>query len=399
MIDQTKQLYFLKAVVVFQFASGAILMPYLPLYLSAQGFKGVEIGLIIGVGPFVGIFAQPMWGFISDKFQSIKYLLYFLYFMVFIASIGLFFTGSFILVFLSTIFMFFFFSACTPLIDSYIFSTIKQNGKGNYGSIRLWGSLGFAFTALIAGPIIVYVGIEKLYILFWLTLLCIYPFLFLLKDRKEKANTVKLSSLSGLLKQRRLLMFLGVILLIGIPNKMNDAMLGMHLQNLGAIETIVGLAWMLGALSEIPVFYYLSKHIDRFNPIKILGWVSFFYSLRWLSYSLVESPVITSFLQLSHSITFGAFWIIAVQTIVKMVPDHLRSTGQALVGVAFGGLAAIIGSFGGGAIFDAVGGNVMYTIMACISMVAAIVIYFSKNWLTEEKEAIKSEQLVNVKKV
>ena len=48
----------------------ALFIPFLPVYLGEQGLSTSEIGIIIGTGGFVTLFAQPLWGFISDNYFS-----------------------------------------------------------------------------------------------------------------------------------------------------------------------------------------------------------------------------------------------------------------------------------------------------------------------------------------
>ena len=50
----------------------------------------------------------------------------------------------------------FFESALMPLLDSWVVKGIAEEESISYGSIRLWGSIGFAFTAFLVGKIISY---------------------------------------------------------------------------------------------------------------------------------------------------------------------------------------------------------------------------------------------------
>ncbi|KJS84285.1 MFS transporter, partial [Desulfosporosinus sp. BICA1-9] len=47
---------------IFYFAAVGIYIPFLPLFLSHSNLNSLEIGVLMSVGPFAGIFAQAVWG-------------------------------------------------------------------------------------------------------------------------------------------------------------------------------------------------------------------------------------------------------------------------------------------------------------------------------------------------
>src|SRR5699024_11706831 len=59
---------------------------YLPLFLKYKGLNGTEIGYILAIGPLASIFSQPFWGFISDKFKTVKRIIVLCTFMLFITG-------------------------------------------------------------------------------------------------------------------------------------------------------------------------------------------------------------------------------------------------------------------------------------------------------------------------
>jgi len=44
----------------------------LPLYLKHKGLTGIEIGWVLAIGPFATIISQPFWGYVSDKYKTVK---------------------------------------------------------------------------------------------------------------------------------------------------------------------------------------------------------------------------------------------------------------------------------------------------------------------------------------
>lgn len=56
-------------------ATNTIILSYLPIYLKYKGLDGTEIGWVLAVGPFAAIFSQPFWGYMSDKYKTVKWTL------------------------------------------------------------------------------------------------------------------------------------------------------------------------------------------------------------------------------------------------------------------------------------------------------------------------------------
>lgn len=374
-MEMNKQIRFLKALSFLHIGGKAIILPFLPLFLHYQQFSSIEIGTVMGVAPIISIIAQPIVGFVSDKYKNIKGILIILYLAVIASSFGLFFTGDFWVVFLSFVLLHFALSPCSPLIDSMSLKSLGAERRHEYGKIRLWGSLGFAVTAGISGPILVWIGIEQIYILFWFIMLATIFLISFLKDETQSSESVDLKSVGKVFKNKSFVIFLLLCLLIMIPHRTNDTMIVLHLENLGATTFMIGMAWALAAISEVPVFYYLTKKIMAFNHLFLLGLIAALYTLRWLLYGMIESALIVTLLQLSQGITFGLFWLVALQTAVRFIPNHLRSTGQALLASVCFGLGGAIGGTTGGWIFDSFGSLAMYRMMALICLGATICIF------------------------
>lgn len=56
-------------------AANTIILSFLPLYLKYKGLSGTEIGWVLAIGPFASIISQPFWGYLSDKYKTIKKML------------------------------------------------------------------------------------------------------------------------------------------------------------------------------------------------------------------------------------------------------------------------------------------------------------------------------------
>ena len=71
--------------------------------------------------------------------------------------------------------------------------------------------------------------------------LWIFPFLLLafIKDEKGSGQRITLSAIGTIFKNKNFLWFMVMVLIISIPHRMNDALLGLYLNKLGATDSMV----------------------------------------------------------------------------------------------------------------------------------------------------------------
>jgi MFS transporter, PPP family, 3-phenylpropionic acid transporter len=370
-----KQLQVLRSLTLFYYATNAIILPFLPLLFENRGYSALQIGLLMNIGPFVSMFFQPVWGFISDRMQTIKYIVFVMWTLALIASVGLFETSGFLWAFTFTAAMYFFLNPSTPLMDSLIIKSTQAAGA-SYGSVRMFGSIGFTTVAVSSGYLLLWFGgVENMKYMYWLLWIVPLALLFQLKDEKGGGPRITFSSLKLVVKNKPFLWFLFMVLILIIPHRMNDGLFTIYLSQNGGTGALIGLAWAVAALSEVPTFALLGKFINRFNELAVLGIVALLYTLRWLAYAWVSDPVGLTLLQAAHSVTFAIYWIVAIQYAVRLVPEELRTTGQSLLSAVFLGLAGIIGGMTGGWISEMWGGPAMYLFGAILTTIAAVLFF------------------------
>ena len=56
-------------------AANTIILSFLPLYLKYKGLSGKEMGWVLSIGPLASIISQAFWGYLSDKYKTIKTML------------------------------------------------------------------------------------------------------------------------------------------------------------------------------------------------------------------------------------------------------------------------------------------------------------------------------------
>ncbi len=72
----TKQSIFsLKAFLYFFNSTVTLIISFLPIYFSDKGLTTAQIGMLLSIGPFAALLVQPLSGYLSDKFKTVKKVL------------------------------------------------------------------------------------------------------------------------------------------------------------------------------------------------------------------------------------------------------------------------------------------------------------------------------------
>ncbi|UUZ93865.1 MFS transporter [Paenibacillus sp. P25] len=350
----------------------AIITTYFPLYFGWRGFSTIQIGLLYSVGPMIGIAANLFWGFMSDKFRTVKKVLSLILLGQLILALLMFRTDSFGLLMVLMAVFFFFQTPMSSLNDSLTLLNASRTGK-SYASYRVWGSIGFAAAAFAFGQLMKLYGTGLTAVLGIATISLSLLLSFALTDARE-ANYKKpdFSGLLPIIGSRSFLAFLLIVLTLSIAHRMNDGFLALFMQRLGAPPSLIGLSWMASAVSEIPVFFLLSRFGHKFKEPPLLVICCLVYVVRFLLMSRVENPLWVIAIQVMHSLSFGIFYFTVIRYIQSVVPDQFRATGQAVFAVTWSGLAGLLSGLLGGWLFNDWGPHFMYGVGSVLALIAML---------------------------
>ncbi|MRH44271.1 MFS transporter [Aquibacillus halophilus] len=354
-------------------AANTVIVSFLPLFLQFKGLNGTQIGWVLAIGPMAAIISQPFWGYMSDKYQTVKRII-----MICLIGVLLFSTIFFQMDSLTTILimgasLFFFAAPVGALGDSLSQRRADALGK-SFGGIRMWGSIGFATSSLLVGEILSVVGIKHILwpYLFFATLALLVT--FILKDVKVETKPIQFSDVKVLLKNKPFIIFLFFIMFLTITHRANDSFIGIYIASLGGSESIIGLSWFIGVTSEALVFAFAAFWFRKFHPLIFIIAAGLLYSFRWFSYSIIDDPSIVVAFQVLHGLTFGVFYLSAFQYVTRLIPKNVQSTGHLLFVSVFFGLSGIIGSLIGGALIDTAGTETLYLIMGFLALLGSILL-------------------------
>jgi PPP family 3-phenylpropionic acid transporter len=357
-----------------------IITSFLPVYFQFKGFTSDQIGWLLAIGPLSGLIAQPLAGYLSDKWKTVKKLLTFCLVFLSLLSVVMFQVESFYLLLLVSYLFFTFISPIGALGDSLAQKT-SNTSNVPFGSIRMWGSIGFASIALLTGKVLSIIGVDHIMFPFlFFSISCAIISLFL-SDVTLSKRPVKLGDAATLLKDKRMLIFLFITLFFAIPHRMNDFYIGLYIKEMGGNEVIIGWAWFIGAIVEAFVFLLSSKWVGRFHELTLLIFIGIIYSARYIALSYVNEPIILLFLQPLHGITFAIFYASALQYVSKIVPNYIIGTGHLLLISVFFSISGIFGSLVGGSVLERFGGSTLYLSMGILVLIGSIFMVLYKKSL------------------
>ncbi|WP_091069712.1 MFS transporter [Paenibacillus sp. NFR01] len=369
-VQKDRQILTLRGLNFWLYAVQAVIAPFLPLYFADKGYTSSQIGLLMMIGPFAASLVQPFWGYISDRFRTVKLLIGLLWIMTVVSGFALFHAHTYALTLVFVLSLYFFFQPSTPLLDSISSRSAARRGA-SYGSLRLFGSIGYTAISLSAGFLLARMGgishLSTLFMAAWIVPLIL---LFFLRDEPSEGEGINLKAFKELILNKSFLWFLLLVFILSVPHRMNDVMLGLYMKDLGASDAMVGWAWALAAAAEIPAFALLGKYLHKVHEFALIGLVAFIYTLRWLMYYVSDDPWVLLLLQAGACITFAVFWLTCMHYVARTLPPQLIATGISLLSMVYLGLAGVSGGIIGGRLSDAFGGASMYLFAVIVSFIA-----------------------------
>lgn len=321
------------------YGGAACFLAFYNIYLEEQGFSGIKIGTIMAVFQAVLVFAVVFWGILADK-RGIKKIVILASGFTAVLVILLPFINQFVLLILFMMVFAFFYHPTPSLIDTISIHHIKQYEAGSFGKYRLWGSVGWGTASLIIGILVSYFDIALIFpaTAVFLGLIILLTSLYVKNDRKrDSENLVSLKSFKAVFTNIRLSLFFIIIFFYGVSKAPLTYFINLYFKEIGASNSLVGIAFTVQAFCELPFFFYADKLVRKFGPKKVIIFTILFTTVRLFLYSRIMNPYLAIPLGAGHGITLGLFIVASTHYVQNLVPLHWRATAQSLIwGFHFG---------------------------------------------------------------
>lgn len=216
-------------------ATNTIILTFLPLYLKNKGLSGTEIGWVLAIGPFASIFSQPFWGFLSDKYKTVKNILLISIVGMLLASI-VFFQMNQLIAILTFGSIFYFFSTPVGALSDSLAQRRANELKISFGSIRMWGSVGFGVSVLIISELLNRIGVEYLLYPYLFVGICLLIVASFTKDVKTNNKAINLKDVGNLFKNKHFTLFLLIMMFVTVTHRASDSYIGIFMIELGGTD-------------------------------------------------------------------------------------------------------------------------------------------------------------------
>ncbi|MEP7376363.1 MAG: MFS transporter [Chitinophagaceae bacterium] len=346
--NKLRMLYFLV------FCCTAAWLPIFADYCKERGLNEIERAVILSIAPFMMFLVQPFNGMIADRLGYKKILL----FSSFLASIcySLYlFEGSFGFLLLITVFMAIFYNTIQPVLDSLSLKLVQKNSTFSYGTLRIAGAAGWAFTSIINGQLIDALNTTVIFAVSAVSMLLTFIFAFTLQTGEEKviaAPDQSFKNVKEVFGNWVLLFLLFCVFLVSVAGTTIWNFYSTYMKENGASASLVGYGLSFQGLCELPLFYFSARIILKLGIRTTLLITVFATALRLFLYSIVKNPQAAIAIELLHGISWSLFWVVCVEYVNMLVREDWRATGQSLLYAAYYGAGAIVGNFWTGYLSD-----------------------------------------------
>jgi PPP family 3-phenylpropionic acid transporter len=162
--------------------------------------------------------------------------------------------------------------------------------------------------------------------------------------------------------------------LLGIAFGSTGNYVALQIDALGGGALLLGAAAAFQALTEVPTMAYMHLLVPRLGTRRLYAAGCAVYLAVFFAWAFVTDPLWIALLRLVIGVGFGFIAVGAVVIADELVPVHLRATGQALVKSTMFGLAPIVGTLGGGLVYQALGPATLFIGSAMVAAAAGVVV-------------------------
>jgi PPP family 3-phenylpropionic acid transporter len=351
------------------FLGGGVWMPYFPLYLSHLGFSGVEIGVIFGLQPALRWASALAWAYAADRWR-VRYRL------LVISALGgalffipLLFVRSFIGLALITGMIAVLHAPLIPMTDSTVMDHLARLG-GDYGRLRLWGSVAFVLGAILSALI---VHTFSPSVVPALLLVPVFPMVVALArlPREQLGHGERFHAPWALLTPP-LTAFLAAAFLIQFSCGAWAGFFAVHAAALGFSDAVPGLTWGLAVSTEVALLYWGQRILERIAPAQLILVALVITAIRWALTAALRDEVLVVALQLGHAFTFAAFHLAALLLLSRLVPAQSSTGGQTLYGLIAFGIGGSTGLAMAGLLVERVGTAGLFGCEAAVALLGLL---------------------------
>ncbi len=354
-------------------------LPFFVLWLSDRGLSPSRIGVVLAAAALAAVIAAPFWSHAADRRTGTVRTLQLAFVSAGVLAIGLALTGSvFVIVAAVAALLAAAQAPQTPLTDALAVWILGPR-LNEYGSFRLWASVGWGVGAIAFGMLFQWVGLGPMLPIYAVGVVgsAWYVGWFRTTRPAPQHPSSAFGSLGdALMHVPRLPVYLLGLFVLGASTHAAWDFVPLQIAAGGKGPVLVGIAAGVSAFVEIPFMRSSGSLLDRFGPRRVFVAGASVYAAASFAWAFVESPLAVSAIRIAIGVGFGLTYVTLVVITGTLVPEPLRNTGQTLQQICSQGLSPIVGSLVGGYVYEHVGARQMF-LGSALGIVAGIAIVWA----------------------
>lgn len=351
------------------YAGVGAFVPYTALYYQHLGFGGVGLGVLMALPAIAAALTGPFWGAFADATAAHRLILRIVPLIAAVMTLLLSRITEFVPFLLALGVMSFAMVPVASLWDSYAVSA-GERGGASFGSLRIFGSIGFTVMVLFTGELMANGMSRRFLYAYAIAHVLTSASTLLLPRLAERRPRRLMDGLGEIVRRRPYLLLLVVAYLIASGVAMINNFLGIHIKGLGGGTDIVGLAFAISAVSELPIIGFGTWIMKRIGARRMVYIALVAYIVRFTVLTSAPSAEWVLVAQVFHGVSFGMFLVASISLAHRLGGKENAATAQALLATMSFGFGNITGSLLGGVLLDLIGTTWMYVGVVGVMIIA-----------------------------
>ncbi len=360
----------------FQYAAIGAFFTFLNVYFREAGLSGTQIGLMGMIGSMVSMACAFLWGYVSDRTGKPSILIgggaigalliAQVYPLVKTAGLHNQFIYFTLIGFVYSILA----AAPMTLVDSATLAILGDQRK-DYGRYRMSGSVGFIVTVLAVGFLYERAGLDWMFPIYGVLMLVFALSALRLPGRAVHLNDLGLGRIGAMISQPIWLLLIGTGFLYWIAYNASMNFSGVVLKTMGASDSLISFALVIGAIIEVPIMIFSNRLLKRFGPVNLLWSAILIQVVRYFLLARMTDPAWAVAINMLNGPGFVLFMVSMLNIISRLAPPSLLATAQGFYSAVIG-LAGILSSLISGILFDRFGQFGLFMTMSAVCVAAFI---------------------------
>ncbi len=361
------------------------------VFLEENNFTGLQIGIINGLAQAMLFLFVPIWGFVAEK-KGIRPTLQIL---VVATAALMFFLGyirNFELILIYLVLLTFFYHPIGALTDALGTQFSEIHREYDYGKFRLWGSLGWAVASFLGGFIFLYFNVSASFYISAALFALLIPLIRIPKNEltRFKPHPNK-TSIKVIFKNRKVMMVIPILVLYGMACSPVFSFTNLYFTELKANSSIIGLAYAIMAISELPFFFYGARLVRLIGSKLVIIIALTIMLIRLMIYGFFPSITTGLLMGAFQGLTLSFFLVGVVTYLHQVLPAGNHATAQTIIWSFFSGAGMTVGSLIIGYLKDKVGiiHSMTYAGYLAFGIIILVIIFLKEESSINEDYVLK----------